>query len=92
MPGAFNMLRSQRPALATCDNGLSIGWPEKLDELMSWNEDAARMPYYMHLQRHHQMSLNNDLAEGRYSAGDGLGAIAALWRQANKDLTPRGLG
>jgi polyhydroxyalkanoate synthase subunit PhaC len=68
MGGAFQMLRTYdllwSPAVATYVKGERLG----VNDLMSWNADGTRMAHRMHTDYLRQLYLNNDLAEGRYTA------------------------
>jgi polyhydroxyalkanoate synthase subunit PhaC len=47
-----------------------MGERQPMTDLMAWNADATRMPYRMHSEYLHRLFLDNDLAEGRFEAGD----------------------
>jgi len=66
MEGAFQMLRSNDLIWSRMIRDYLIGEREPLNDLMSWNADATRMPYRMHSEYLRKLFLNNDLAEGRY--------------------------
>jgi polyhydroxyalkanoate synthase len=66
MAGAFQMLRSNDLIWSRMVRDYLIGEREPLNDLMSWNADATRMPYRMHSEYLRRLFLNNDLAEGRY--------------------------
>ncbi len=66
MAGAFQMLRSNDLIWSRMIRDYLIGEREPLNDLMSWNADATRMPYRMHSEYLRKLFLNNDLAEGRY--------------------------
>jgi polyhydroxyalkanoate synthase len=66
MAGAFRMLRSNDLIWSRIIRDYLIGEREPLNDLMSWNADATRMPYRMHSEYLRRLFLNNDLAEGRY--------------------------
>jgi polyhydroxyalkanoate synthase len=66
MAGAFQMLRSNDLIWSRVIRDYLIGERESLNDLMSWNADATRMPYRMHSEYLRKLFLNNDLAEGRY--------------------------
>ena len=60
------MLRSSDLIWSRVIRDYLIGEREPLNDLMSWNADATRMPYRMHSEYLRKLFLNNDLAEGRY--------------------------
>jgi polyhydroxyalkanoate synthase len=66
MAGAFQMLRSNDLIWSRMIRDYLIGEREPLNDLMSWNADATRMPYRMHSDYLRKLFLDNDLAEGRY--------------------------
>ena len=68
MAGAFQMLRSNDLIWSRMIREYMLGDREPLNDLMSWNADATRMPYRMHSEYLRQLFLDNDLAEGRYRA------------------------
>ena len=70
MAGAFQLLRSNDLIWSRVVKSYLLGERERPSDLMAWNTDATRMPYRMHSEYLHQMFLHNDLAEGRYIAGD----------------------
>lgn len=69
MAGAFQMLRSNDLIWSRMIRRYFIGDQEHPNDLMSWNEDATRMPYRMHAEYLRHLFLHNDLAEGRLNAG-----------------------
>ncbi len=75
MAGAFQLLRSNDLVWSRVMHEYLMGERRPLTDLMAWNTDATRMPYRMHSEYLHKLFLNNDLAEGRYTAG---GARVAL--------------
>ncbi len=75
MAGAFQLLRSNDLVWSRVMHEYLMGERRPLSDLMAWNTDATRMPYRMHSEYLHKLFLDNDLAEGRYSAG---GARVAL--------------
>ena len=66
MAGAFQMLRSRDLVWSRIVHDYLLGKRVKLNDLMSWNADATRMPYRMHAEYLRHLFLDNDLAEGRY--------------------------
>jgi polyhydroxyalkanoate synthase subunit PhaC len=52
--------------------------PQPATGLTAWNADATRMPCHMHPRYPHRLSLQNDLACGRYRVGDGLVALSDI--------------
>ena len=69
MAGAFQMLRSNDLIWSRMIRRYFLGEDEHPNDLMSWNEDATRMPYRMHSEYLRHLFLHNDLAEGRLAAG-----------------------
>jgi polyhydroxyalkanoate synthase len=78
MAGAFQILRSNDLIWSRMIRDYLIGEREPLNDLMSWNADATRMPYRMHSDYLRKLFLNNDLAEGRYRAGGKSIALSDL--------------
>ncbi len=70
MSGAFQMLRSNDLIWSYMTRNYLMGEREPMTDLMAWNADATRMPYRMHSEYLRRLFLDNDLAEGRYAAGD----------------------
>ena len=70
MAGAFQMLRSNDLVWSRLVHDYLLGGREPLTDLMAWNADATRMPYRMHSEYLGKLFLDNDLAEGRFIAGD----------------------
>ncbi len=69
MVGAFQMLRSNDLVWSRMVRHYLMGEPETMNDLMAWNADATRMPYRMHSEYLRHLFLENDLAEGRFTAG-----------------------
>jgi len=69
MAGAFQMLRSNDLIWSRMIRRYFIGEQEHPNDLMSWNQDATRMPFRMHAEYLRHLFLHNDLAEGRLNAG-----------------------
>ncbi|MDD2877582.1 MAG: alpha/beta fold hydrolase [Acidiphilium sp.] len=78
MAGAFQMLRSNDLIWSRMIRRYFIGEQEHPNDLMSWNEDATRMPYRMHAEYLRHLFLHNDLAEGRLHAGGQPVAISDI--------------
>ncbi len=78
MAGAFQMLRSNDLIWSRMIRRYFIGEQEHPNDLMSWNQDATRMPYRMHAEYLRHLFLHNDLAEGRLYAGDQPVAISDI--------------
>jgi polyhydroxyalkanoate synthase len=70
MAGAFQLLRSNDLVWSRMVHNYLMGERETMSDLMAWNADATRMPYRMHSEYLRRMFLENDLAEGRFRAGD----------------------
>ncbi|MGO4524672.1 PHA/PHB synthase family protein [Microvirga sp. 2MCAF35] len=66
MAGAFQLLRSNDLIWSRLVRHYLLGERTPLNDMMSWNADATRMPYRMHADYLRQLFLNNDLAEGRF--------------------------
>jgi polyhydroxyalkanoate synthase len=69
MAGAFQLLRSNDLIWSHMVRSYLMGEREPMTDLMAWNADATRMPYRMHCEYLRRLFLNNDLAEGRFTAG-----------------------
>lgn len=66
MAGAFQLLRSNDLIWSRSVRNYLMGEEQELNDLMTWNADATRMPYRMHSEYLRHLFLNNDLAEGRF--------------------------
>jgi polyhydroxyalkanoate synthase subunit PhaC len=69
MAGAFQILRSNDLVWSRAVRDYLMGERQEMTDLMAWNADATRMPYRMHTEYLRHLFLDNDLAEGRFSAG-----------------------
>jgi polyhydroxyalkanoate synthase subunit PhaC len=69
MAGAFQMLRANDLIWSHLIRRYYLGEEEHPNDMMSWNQDATRMPYRMHSEYLRRLFLENDLAEGRFEAG-----------------------
>jgi polyhydroxyalkanoate synthase len=69
MAGAFQLLRSNDLIWSHMVRHYLMGERESMTDLMAWNADATRMPYRMHSEYLRRLFLDNDLAEGRFTAG-----------------------
>jgi polyhydroxyalkanoate synthase subunit PhaC len=69
MAGAFQLLRSNDLIWSHMVRNYLMGEREPMTDLMAWNADATRMPYRMHCEYLRHLFLDNDLAEGRFTAG-----------------------
>ncbi|OYX41554.1 MAG: poly-beta-hydroxybutyrate polymerase [Rhodobacterales bacterium 32-67-9] len=78
MAGAFQILRSNDLVWSRMVRQYLMGEPERMNDLMAWNADATRMPYRMHSEYLRRLFLDNDLAEGRYMAGNEPVAISDI--------------
>ncbi|HWZ40616.1 MAG TPA: alpha/beta fold hydrolase [Bradyrhizobium sp.] len=80
MAGAFQLLRSNDLIWSRVVRDYLIGERAPLNDLMSWNADATRMPYRMHSDYLRRLFLDNDLAEGRYQVEGRPVALSDLHR------------
>jgi polyhydroxyalkanoate synthase len=78
MAGAFQMLRSNDLVWSRLIHDYLLGEREPMIDLMAWNADATRMPYRMHSEYLRRLFLDNDLAEGRFTAGDAFVALSDI--------------
>jgi polyhydroxyalkanoate synthase len=69
MAGAFQMLRANDLIWSHFIRRYYLGEEEHPNDMMSWNQDATRMPYRMHSEYLRRLFLENDLAEGHLEAG-----------------------
>ena len=65
MAGAFQMLRSNDLIWSHNVKNYLMGQRAEMNDLMSWNADATRMPARMHSEYLRRLFLHNDFAEGR---------------------------
>ena len=68
MAGAFQLLHSNDLIWSRMISEYQLGERPPMTDLMAWNADATRMPYRMHSEYLRQIFLDNDLAEGRFTA------------------------
>jgi polyhydroxyalkanoate synthase subunit PhaC len=69
MAGAFGMLRSNDLIWSRLIRQYLLGEREHPSDLMAWNADGTRMPARMHSEYLHRLFLDNELAEGHFTAG-----------------------
>jgi len=69
MAGAFQVLRSNDLVWSRVMHDYLMGDARPMTDLMAWNTDATRMPFRMHAEYLRRLFLQNDLAEGRFTAG-----------------------
>jgi polyhydroxyalkanoate synthase len=69
MAGAFGLLRSNDLIWSRAIRQYLLGERELPSDLMAWNADGTRMPARMHSEYLHRLFLNNELAEGNFTAG-----------------------
>jgi polyhydroxyalkanoate synthase len=66
MGGAFQLLRSRDLIWSRLVKTYLLGERDQPNDLMTWNEDATRLPHRMHSEYLRRLYLRNDLAEGRF--------------------------
>lgn len=66
MTGAFQLLRSNDLLWARLQKDYLLGETTEPNDLMTWNEDATRMPFKMHSEYLRKFFLSNELARGKY--------------------------
>ncbi|MBM3951869.1 MAG: alpha/beta fold hydrolase [Rhodospirillales bacterium] len=69
MAGAFQMLRSKDLVWSRLVRNYLLGEDETLNDMMTWNADATRMPYRMHSDYLRHLFLDNALARGKFQVG-----------------------
>jgi polyhydroxyalkanoate synthase len=70
MAGAFQLLRSNDLIWSRIINEYLMGEREPMFDLMAWNADTTRMPYFMHSEYLRRLYLNNELATGAFVVDD----------------------
>ncbi|MEK7821043.1 MAG: alpha/beta fold hydrolase [Pseudomonadota bacterium] len=70
MTGAFQLLRSNDLIWSRLVRTYFLGEDETLNDLMTWNADATRMPYRMHSEYLRELFLDNALSRGRFRVKD----------------------
>ena len=68
MGAAFALLRSRDLLWTPAVDQYLRGERPKLNDLMAWNADGTRMPWRMHSEYLERLYLNNELAQGRFTA------------------------
>ncbi len=69
MAGTFYLLKSEDLIWSRMVNEYLLGEREAVGYLTAWSRDTTRMPARMHSEYLRHMYLENDLAEGRMTAG-----------------------
>jgi polyhydroxyalkanoate synthase len=69
MSGAFSMLRSNDLIWSRVIDDYLLGKRRSINDIIAWDYDTTRLPYRMHSEYLHNLSLNNDLVQGRYNVG-----------------------
>ncbi len=70
MAGAFRILRSNDLIWSKILHDYLMGDRAPMIDLMAWNADATRMPYRMHSEYLRKLFLENQLATGKFEAGN----------------------
>lgn len=70
MSGAFQWIRSNDLIWSRRVREYLLGQCAPLNDLTAWNADGTRMPAKMHGEYLRRLFLRNDLAAGRYEAGE----------------------
>jgi polyhydroxyalkanoate synthase len=78
MGGTFQMLRSADLIWSRVVQDYLLGERHRPSDLMAWNADGTRMPYAMHSEYLRRLFLNDDLAEGRFTAEGRAVSLAYL--------------
>ena len=78
MASAFRLLRSNDLIWSRVIHDYLMGERSDAIDIMAWNADATRMPYHMHAEYLRKLFLDNDLAEGRFTAGGGTVALSDI--------------
>jgi len=69
MAGTFHLLRSNDLIWSRMIRRYLMGEREPMNEVTAWSTDVTRMPARMHSEYLRRLYLDNDLAEGRFTAG-----------------------
>jgi polyhydroxyalkanoate synthase len=78
MAGTFQLLRSNDLIWSRMVRDYLMGERRPVNDLTAWNADATRLPYRMHCEYLHRLFLHNDLAEGRFVAGNAPVALSDI--------------
>jgi polyhydroxyalkanoate synthase subunit PhaC len=78
MAGTFQLLRSNDLVWSRMVSTYLMGEREPMTDLNAWNADATRLPYRQHVEYLRRLFLDNDLAEGRFSAGGKAVALSDI--------------
>src|SRR5690606_5970760 len=70
LAGAFQLLRSNDLIWSRVIHDYLMGERQPMFDLMAWNADTTRMPYFMHSEYLRHLYLNNELASGGYVVDD----------------------
>jgi polyhydroxyalkanoate synthase len=70
MGGAFQMLQSNDLVWSHAIRSYLLGEQDDPFDLMAWDADGTRLPACMHIEYLRHLYLQNELAEGRFVAGD----------------------